>query len=122
MERELSRFIRNSDISRINHAAPGEHVRVCRWTIECIELARTAFRETGGAFDILLGTGLDRLEVSWNHVEERRCLKLDLGGIGKGYALDRMAEVLDEWDIRAAPLHVGHSSVLALDPPQGLDG
>jgi FAD:protein FMN transferase len=122
IERELSRFLPNSDISRINHAAPGERVRVCRWTMECIELARKAYEETGGAFDISLGTGLDRLQLSANHVEARRGLKLDLGGIGKGYAIDRMAEVLDEWDIREALLHGGHSSVLALDAPAGLDG
>ena len=122
MERELSRFLPNSDISRINHAASGERVRVCRWTMECIELARAAFRETGGAFDISLGTGLDCLEISANHVEARRGLKLDLGGIGKGYAIDRMAEVLDEWEIRQALIHGGHSSVLALDAPAGLDG
>jgi len=33
-----------------------------------------------------------------------------------------MAEVLDEWDIRQALIHGGHSSVLALDAPPGLDG
>jgi len=49
-------------------------------------------------------------------------VKLDLGGIGKGYAIDRMAEVLDEWDMRQALIHGGHSSVLALDAPPGLDG
>jgi thiamine biosynthesis lipoprotein len=49
-------------------------------------------------------------------------VKLDLGGIGKGYALDRMAEVLDEWEIATALLHGGHSSVLALDAPPGLAG
>jgi hypothetical protein len=33
-----------------------------------------------------------------------------------------MAEVLDEWDIRQALIHGGHSSVLALDAPPGLAG
>jgi FAD:protein FMN transferase len=123
MEHELSRFIPNSDISRINHLAAGERIRVSRWTVECLELARQAYDQTGGAFDISLGTGMQRLQVS-----PRDCMvtaggiRLDLGGIGKGYALDRMAEVLDEWDIRQALIHGGHSSVLALDAPPGLDG
>jgi hypothetical protein len=60
----LSRFIPNSDISRINHLAAGESVRVSRWTMECLELAREAYKETGGAFDISLGTGFERLQLS----------------------------------------------------------
>jgi thiamine biosynthesis lipoprotein len=124
LENELSRFIPNSDISRINQLAAGESARVSRWTMECIELAREAYAETGGAFDISLGTGLERLQLF-----PRDCLvtnaggvKVDLGGIGKGYAIDRIAEVLDEWDIRQALIHGGHSSVLALDAPPGFDG
>jgi len=187
IENELSRFIPNSDISRINHLAEGDSVRVSQWTVECLELARQAYDETGGAFDIALGTGLERLRISprerlvglgaGNPVRPLHGLedidtsvdatdrsvdaagtsvdatgtsvdatgtsvdaadtgvdatgtsacatsniRLDLGGIGKGYAIDRMAEVLDEWDIRQALIHGGHSSVLALDAPPGLDG
>lgn len=125
LENELSRFIPNSDISRINHLTAGESVRVSRWTMECLELARQAYEETGGAFDISLGTGFASLGFS--HRESiihatTKGVRLDLGGIGKGYAVDRMAEVLDEWDIRQALIHGGHSSVLALDAPPGLDG
>ena len=41
-------------------------------------------------------------------------LQVDLGGVGKGFALDRMAEVLREWDIPTALLHGGSSTVLAM--------
>ena len=124
LENELSRFIPNSDISRINRLAAGETARVSRWTMECIELAREAYRETGGAFDISLGTGIERLQLSPRDstVRAARAVRLDLGGIGKGYAIDRLAEVLDEWDIHSALIHGGHSSVLALEAPPGLDG
>jgi thiamine biosynthesis lipoprotein len=124
LESELSRFIPNSDISRINQLAAGESVRVSRWTMECIELAREAYDGTGGAFDISLGTRLERLQLFPRdlRVTNPGGVKLDLGGIGKGYAIDRMAEVLGEWDIRQALIHGGHSSVLALDAPPGLDG
>jgi thiamine biosynthesis lipoprotein len=93
--------------------------------LECIELAGAAYEETGGAFDISLGTGLRVLEISRRESTVRATkasVRLDLGGIGKGYAIDRMGEVLDEWDIRQALIHGGHSSVLALDAPAGLDG
>jgi len=44
-------------------------------------------------------------------------LHIDLGGVGKGYALDRMAEVLSDWGISRAMLHSGYSTVLALAAP-----
>jgi len=122
LENELSRFISNSDISRINQLAAGESARVSRWTMECLELAHAAYDETGGVFDISLGTGLVRIFPRECRVMNPGGVKLDLGGIGKGYAIDKMAEVLDEWEIRQALIHGGHSSVLALDAPPGLDG
>jgi thiamine biosynthesis lipoprotein ApbE len=35
--------------------------------------------------------------------------RLDLGGIGKGYAVDRMAELLLEWEVPNALVHGGFS-------------
>jgi thiamine biosynthesis lipoprotein len=125
LEQELSRFIENSDISRINNLAAGETVRVSRWTMECLLLAQIAHAETGGAFDISLGTGLQRLELLPRDFLVRAGtdgIRLDLGGIGKGYALDRMAEVLVDWDIHQVILHAGYSSVLAMNPPSGWEG
>ena len=47
---------------------------------------------------------------------------LDLGGIGKGFALDRMAALLREWEIASALLCASTSTLLALDPPPGEEG
>jgi thiamine biosynthesis lipoprotein len=47
----------------------------------------------------------------------RTGVRLDLGGIGKGYAVDCMADVLDDWGLDRVLVHGGFSSVLALDPP-----
>jgi thiamine biosynthesis lipoprotein len=100
-------------------------MRVNRWTMECLELARLAWAETAGAFDISLGSGLDRLSLDPRRLEVRANAagaRLDLGGIGKGYAVDRMAEVLAEWDVERAVIHGGCSSVLALEAPVGCEG
>ena len=46
-------------------------------------------------------------------------VEVDLGGVGKGYAVDLMAELLEEWGVQVALVHGGFSSVLALEPPAG---
>ena len=45
-------------------------------------------------------------------------VKIDLGGIGKGYALDKAAELLADWDVDCALLNSGTSTVLAVGPAQ----
>jgi thiamine biosynthesis lipoprotein len=44
---------------------------------------------------------------------------LDLGAIGKGYAVERAAEVLREAGVTSALIHGGTSTVQALGPPPG---
>jgi FAD:protein FMN transferase len=44
---------------------------------------------------------------------------LDLGAIGKGYAVERAAEVLREAGVSSALIHGGTSTVQALGPPPG---
>jgi thiamine biosynthesis lipoprotein len=125
LEQDLSRFRENSDISRINHLQAGETTRVSQWTMECLMLSRLAYAETGGAFDISLGSGLPQLGLAPDASRVRAAsngIRLDLGGIGKGYALDRMAELLLEWEIPEALIHGGYSSVRALEPPAGSNG
>lgn len=48
-------------------------------------------------------------------------LRLDLGGIGKGWALDRAAELLLEAGVPAALLHGGTSTILSFGPPPAHD-
>jgi thiamine biosynthesis lipoprotein len=46
-------------------------------------------------------------------------LDLDLGGIGKGYALDRAAAVLSDWTVERALVHSGTSTVAAIGSALG---
>ena len=125
LERELSRFLANSDITRINHLAAGESTRVSPSTLECLVIARHMFDLTGGAFDVSIGTGLPSLDLDADDFLVRATeggVRVDLGGIGKGYAVDRMAELLEEWGLGMSLVHGGFSSVLALQPPSGCEG
>jgi len=152
LEQELSRFIENSDISRINNLAPKGSLRVGLDAFECLQISTRIYDETNGAFDIVIGTLLDcwlnedktmrtPSKEQLNLARERTGIHLleldeaehtvqvlsgpvqiDLGGIGKGYAVDRMAELLRDWSIDTAVIHGGYSSVLALDAPSKTKG
>jgi FAD:protein FMN transferase len=125
LEQELSRFIPNSDVSRINTLRAGESTRVSPTTLECLLVARHLFELTHGAFDVSIGTGLAALELDPGDSMVRSGasgIRVDLGGIGKGYAVDLVAELLEEWGLGQALVHGGFSSVLALAPPPGREG
>src|ERR1700690_2403243 len=87
-------------------------------------------RITRGAFSITAAAlQTQPARPQWSLLPEQfsiRCdggkLEFDLGAIGKGFALDRMAEMLREWDCPAFLLVAGGSSILAGDPPANAAG
>jgi FAD:protein FMN transferase len=125
LENELSRFRANSDITRVNHLAAGDSTRVGAPAMECLTIARHMYDLTGGAFDIAIGTGLPSLELDADSFVVKATtdgVRVDLGGIGKGYAVDLAAELLLEWGLDRALVHGGFSSLLALEPPGSCAG
>lgn len=130
LEALLSRFRENSEISQIRELAPGETLRLGEPTFACLEIAREMETATRGAFCIAAATmrtqpalprwTLDRPTFSIRCEEGR--LEFDLGAIGKGFALDRMAEELTDWDCPSFLLVAGGSSVLAGAAPPGRPG
>ena len=132
LEDMLSRFIESSDISRANRLARGETTSINHETLECLMIAADISIATRRAFDPAYASvrssnfaeefppfTLDPENHTLTSQAER--LHLDLGAVGKGFALDRMAELLGEWQISAASLNAGGSSVLALDDPPSPD-
>ncbi len=77
-----------------------------------LELAR----ERTGMKLVKLDEDAYTVEVSGEGVQ------IDFGGFGKGYAVDKMAELLVDWGIETALIHGGFSSVLALRGPVGIKG
>jgi uncharacterized protein (TIGR03663 family) len=147
LEQELSRFIENGDVGRINQADSGQNVTVSPDTMACLAVACEVCELTGGAFDITVGplvllwrqgvptsediaaillsrTGpafaLNESELTVSVL--RSNVGMDLGGVGKGYAIDRMAQTLQEWGIQRALIHGGASSVLAMEAPEEKTG
>lgn len=147
LERQLSRFVEESDVSRINRLAAGQCTTVHPDTFDCLRIAERMRCETGGIFDVAYrsagrlaenGTGSGsgtsgarpifgdprfRLHAEKLQVEALGSgLSVDLGGIGKGFALDRMSGLLKDWELDAALLAAGTSTLLAQGIPPGQSG
>ncbi len=127
VENALSRFVEGSDVCRINGLGRGEAAVVLPETIRCLRVAMGVQRETNGAFDVCFGSevggaGLEVDEANGVVVARDDGVEVDLGGIGKGFGLERMAEVLRDWEVDRAVLCAGGSTVLAMAGPREGEG
>jgi len=130
LELFLSRFRANSEISQIAQLTPGETLRLSEPVFACLDLAQRMERATNGAFSVSATALKTQPEKPrWSLIRERfaiRCdagrLEFDLGAIGKGFALDRMAEMCREWECPRFLLVAGGSSILAGHAPAGTPG
>ncbi|HTB82493.1 MAG TPA: FAD:protein FMN transferase [Candidatus Sulfotelmatobacter sp.] len=128
LESKLSRFRANSEISHLAQLGVGETMRVSTPVFACLQLAKQMETATRGAFSICAAPGraqkdfpkwlLDNFSIRC----ESGKLEFDLGAIGKGFALDRMADNLREWSCPAFMLVAGGSSILAGDAPENTAG
>lgn len=127
LESQLSRFRSNSDIARLADLMPGERSRLSEPAFACLEIAQRMKEATQNAF-CPTPAALKTQEAlpQWELLKEEHSivcvsgwLEFDLGAIGKGFALDRTAELLREWECPAFLLVSGGSSILAgAAPPE----
>jgi thiamine biosynthesis lipoprotein len=81
-----------SDVARFNAAREGTSITCDPWTIHVLRWAHRLHRASGGLFDVALGTARG---AAYRIVDARHVVKLDgacridLGGIAKGFAVDR---------------------------------
>ena len=143
LEDQLSIFREASEISRLNQAAADGPVEVESGLFGLLQLAVKLHAETDGALDITAGplsdawgfsrraskvpteeelaralanVGSDRIELDVEASTVRFTrpgIRLNLGSIGKGYALDRCAEAMLARGVHDFMIHGGQSSVLA---------
>ena len=130
LESHLSRFRANSDIARITRLAPGEKMRLSQPTFDCLEIAKKMELATLGAFSATAAAMQTQTPLpKWHLLPGEpaiQCgsgrLQFDLGAIGKGFALDQMAELLRGWDCPSFLLVAGGSSILSGGPPKDTAG
>lgn len=127
VHRLMSFYDTNSDVSRLNRDAFGGTVHVDRRTADVLRAAGALHRASGGVFDVSVGGdlasrgalprhwslpgragfGTDILVGDDDVISFVRPLWIDLGGIAKGYAADRAAEVLRRHGIGHARVDAG---------------
>ncbi len=112
----MSAHDQGSDLGRLDAASPGSSIRVHPWTWRVLSAAKNLNRITAGAFDPIaagrLALAAERLPrwrsrppsraAGWGDVEMlskrrvrlRRRIRFDLGGIAKGFAVDRAVQAL----------------------------
>lgn len=147
LEGQLSLYRASSEIARVNARAAYEPVRVTPAVFKLLQHARDLSEQCGGAFDITIaplvrcwgfmgGTGQPadpkqlaeaRQCIGMTHVHfddanhtirfAKLGMMIDLGAIGKGYAIDRAVEFLREAGIESALIHGGTSTVYGIGKP-----
>ena len=152
LEDQLSVYREHSELSQLNRRAANAAVAVEPQLFQLLLRARALSEATGRGFDPTAGPliALWRAAQAANHVPTqaeidsvlerigighvafdedastvlftRQGVELNLGSIGKGYALDRAAECLAAEGIEDWLLHGGHSSLLARGEHQGQGG
>jgi thiamine biosynthesis lipoprotein len=112
----LNRFSPDSWVSHVNRTAALEPVRCDDDVWDLLVDAKAVWRDSDEAFDITRGDG-DALTLdpeSRTVSFGRAGMALDLGGIGKGHALDCCVRILRAHGITSAFCHGGTSSGIAL--------
>jgi FAD:protein FMN transferase len=149
VDRLMSHYRPDSPLSRLNREAANGPVAVepelLGFLAECLRWSR----DSGGAFDVTVGPLMKawgffrdagrvpgeaelarvRSVVGHRHVLldpvagtvrfDRPGVELDLGGVGKGYAVDRVVALLRQRGIASALVNLGGSSVYGLGAPPG---
>jgi FAD:protein FMN transferase len=102
VERRMHPRREGSEVARLNSAPPGTCVPISDSTWQVLHLAQAVHLLCGGAFDPCLPSHPGRLpdlalstpEMESHSAMCRVPLALDLGGIAKGYAIDRAIEAM----------------------------
>lgn len=153
LEAQLTVYSDDSEVSRLNATAHLGPVEVEPGLFGLLQRAVELSRETQGAYDVTSGAlslawgfvrgpkrvpdpetlALARERTGWHHLHidpmsrtvafDRAGVTINLGSIGKGYAIERAVDVIRaHWFPTSALVHGGQSSLFALGSPPGRFG
>ncbi|MDW7980179.1 MAG: FAD:protein FMN transferase [Verrucomicrobiales bacterium] len=148
-EAALSPYNPTSQVAHINLMAAERPVKVTPEVFALLQRAKQVWESTQGAFDVTVGAlvecwgiragrprtprtqelatararlGMDKLVLDERELTVRfkcRGVALDLGAIGKGYAIDAAVAVLRDAGVTSAFIHAGTSTMYGLGAAPG---
>jgi FAD:protein FMN transferase len=131
VHRLMSFHERDSDVSRLNREAFVRPVNVHAWTFQVLQVAVDMHRQTKGIFDVAIAPALQAMELlprlegdaaiatqarSFDAIEllpdnivrfRHPHVRIDLGGIAKGFAVDRALETLRGFGVSGGMVNAG---------------
>ncbi|HKK19089.1 MAG TPA: FAD:protein FMN transferase [Opitutales bacterium] len=132
VENKLSRYREGSDVWQINHMEAGQTLFLSDMCYDCLRLSLEAYGKTLGLFDVTLGRQIEHqkrksegeppdISGQLAMVPNRPAIhcnepgrEIDLGGVGKGFALDSVKQrLLEDSGIESGILSAGASTHLA---------
>jgi len=143
VHRLMSFHDEESDVCRLNHGAFKAATGVHRWTYQVLEAALDFHQRSNGMFDVRIAPALQNLGLLPYHAGDLahdaaltsghgkidllsgervrfrdRATRIDLGGIAKGFAVDRAIDVLRDLGMPSGLVNAGGD--LAVFGPKGL--
>ena len=151
LDQVMSHYKADSNLSKLNREGSSGFVVVDSSLYEVIEESISFSRRSGGRFDVTIApllkvwkeaeaqgrrpaaseiaearhcVGYEKIALRPpNRIRFRsNCVQLDLGGIGKGYAVERAIAILRSEGIRHALVNAGGSSITSIGAPPGQRG
>lgn len=111
----MSFFDEGSQLSLLNREACERAITVDPRLFDVLALAQKISEVSGGVFDVTLHRSLPEYDSNFSDIELlsnsqvrfKKPLKIDLGGIAKGYAVDKASEILEDRSVTSYIVNAG---------------
>ncbi len=132
----MSTYLKDSELSRFNQIEPGVFFELSPQTLQVLEISREVWQQSSGAFDVTVeplvnlwgfgsdgnrnqappeeliakakkNVGFEALVFDHYRVMKNRPVQVDLSAVAKGYAVDRVANLLEQQGITHYMVEVG---------------
>ena len=136
INQKMSTYISDSELSRFNQAPVNKPFPLSSETLEVLQISQDVYRQSGGAFDPTVGplvnlwgfgpdkidaqipspdhiksalsqVGADAIRLGKGSAQKELPRTIDLSAVAKGYAVDRVADMLEQQGIHSYMVEVG---------------